>query len=335
MQPIAPPFIIRAPRPGLKGPEMQSLRASLILLGFFAFTFPLMPVQLLLLAIKSRHARTFPHWYHRNVCRLLGIRIHVEGKLANDRPVFVVANHVSWLDIPVLSAVGPVSFVAKREVSGWPFVSWLAKLQRSVFVDRTRRIMARHSASEIARRLAGGDTMVLFAEGTSSDGNRVMPFKTALFAVAGLGPIAENDMSEEICTQTLALAYTHRYGLPLGRRGRSNVAWFGEKELASHAWAILKEGPLDVRVKIGGPIALSQFQDRKSLALFSERRVREDVVALITARDGRGSRQGETAGLTGGVDLFAESVILSKTGQKIQTLSPNGVAKGRFESGRR
>lgn len=267
---------------------MQSLRASFILLGFFVFTFALMPIQLLLLATKSRYAGTFPHWYHRYVCRLLGVRIHVTGKLAGDKAVLVVANHVSWLDIPVLSAVGPVSFVAKKEVAGWPFVSWLAKLQRSVFVDRTRRIRAQRSASEIATRLADGDTIVLFAEGTSSDGNRVKPFKTALFAAAGLGPITETRQSDTICTQTLALAYTHRHGLPLGRRGRSSIGWFGDKELASHAWAVLKGGPLDVHVKIGEPVDLRQFQNRKALARYLENQVRNDVVSLITAR-GRGA----------------------------------------------
>ncbi|MGI9387902.1 MAG: lysophospholipid acyltransferase family protein, partial [Methyloligellaceae bacterium] len=121
-------------------------------------------------------------------------------------------------------------------------------------------------------------------EGTSSDGNRVMPFKTALFAAAGLGPIAETGTDDTIFAQTLALAYTHRHGLPLGRRGRSSVAWFGDKELASHAWTVLKGGPLDVHVKIGEPLDVRHFQNRKVLALYSERRVREDVMSLRTAR---------------------------------------------------
>ena len=273
---------------------MQSLRAFLILSSFFAFTFPLMPVQLALLALNSRHARTFPHWYHRNVCRLLGIRIHTYGELARDKPILVVANHVSWLDIPVLSAVGPVSFVAKKEVASWPFVSWLAKLQRSVFVDRTRRSGARRTAGEIAKRLTDGDAIVLFAEGTSSDGNCVKPFKTALFAAAEFGSDENAEYCNAIYAQTLALVYTHRHGLPLGRRGRSSVAWFGDKELASHAWSLLKGGPLDVHVKISEPVNLRQFQDRKSLALYSESRVRDDVISLISSRGRRATRPQES-----------------------------------------
>ena len=170
---------------------MRSLRAFLVLGAFFALTLPLMPLQLLLLKTGSRYARTFPHWYHRQVCRIVGIRLTIEGAVAAEQGVLLISNHVSWLDITVLSAVAPVSFVAKQEVASWPFVSWLAKLQRSVFVDRTRRNQVGDKANEILSRLANGDHMVLFAEGTSSDGNSVVPFKTALFAAAkpaGRGP---------------------------------------------------------------------------------------------------------------------------------------------------
>ncbi len=163
---------------------MRSLRAFLVLGAFFAFTFPLMPIQLLLLWTGSRYARTFPHWYHRQVCRIVGIRLHVDGEIAESQSVLIVSNHVSWLDITVLSAVAPVSFVAKQEVASWPFVSWLAKLQRSVFVDRNRRNEVGDKANEILERLAAGDHIVLFAEGTSSDGNKVLPFRSALVGAA-------------------------------------------------------------------------------------------------------------------------------------------------------
>ncbi|HET7211034.1 MAG TPA: lysophospholipid acyltransferase family protein, partial [Methyloceanibacter sp.] len=140
---------------------MRSLRSFLVLGAFFAFTLPLMPLQLLLLRTGSRHARSFPHWYHRQVCKIVGIRLHVEGEVAEEQGVFLIANHVSWIDISVLSAVAPVSFVAKQEVASWPFVSWLAKLQRSVFVDRNRRNEVGDKANEILDRLASGDHIVL------------------------------------------------------------------------------------------------------------------------------------------------------------------------------
>ena len=130
---------------------MRGLRAWLVLTTFFVFTLPLMPLQLLFLRTGSRYARTFPNWYHRQVCRLVGVRLHIDGGVAREQGVLLISNHVSWLDITVLSAVAPVSFVAKQEVASWPFVSWLAKLQRSVFVDRTRRSEVTDKANEILR----------------------------------------------------------------------------------------------------------------------------------------------------------------------------------------
>ena len=245
-----------------------------------------MPVQAALLRFSPRKARRFPHWYHRRVCRLLGLRIEIDGEVARDRPVLLVANHTSWLDIPVLSAVAPVSFVAKKEVGGWPFVSSLARLQRSVFVDRARRSAVGEAAGEILSRLAQGDTIVLFAEGTSSDGNRVLPFMTSLFAAAK--PSGQSDMqAPDAVVQTLSLVYTRLHGIPLGRADRPLVGWYGDMEMRSHAWRLLKAGPLDVRIRVGPPVPLASFADRKDLARQSEAEVREHVVRILRARGPR------------------------------------------------
>jgi len=263
------------------GDCMGSFRAVRILTAFFVLTVPLMPVQAVLLRVSPRSARRFPHWYHRQVCRLVGVRLQVEGVVANDKPVLLVANHTSWLDIPVLSAVAPLSFIAKKDVSRWPFVSTLAWLQRSVFVDRERRSAVGAATNEIMARLASGDTVVLFAEGTSSDGNRVLPFKTSLFAAAKPSKAADGEVARDVVVQTLSLAYTRLHGVPLNRFARPLVGWYGDMEMRSHAWALLKAGPLDVTVRIGAPIPLEAFADRKDLALRSEEEVRENVVRLI------------------------------------------------------
>jgi 1-acyl-sn-glycerol-3-phosphate acyltransferase len=262
---------------------MGALRGGAILTGFFALTLPLMPVQAVLLRLSPRGARRFPHWYHRRVCRLLGIRIEIDGEVARDRPVLLVANHTSWLDIPVLSAVAPVSFVAKKEVGGWPFVSSLARLQRSVFVDRARRVAVGEAAGEILSRLAQGDAVVLFAEGTSSDGNRVLPFMTSLFAAAK--PSDRTGMAApDAVVQMLSLVYTRLHGIPLGRADRPMVGWYGDMEMRSHAWRLLKAGPLDVRIRVGPPVPLASFADRKDLARQSEAEVREHVVRILRGR---------------------------------------------------
>lgn len=278
-------------RPGLP----TRARTLVRLIGFFAFTIPLMPVQAALVKTWPHGARRLPHWYHRQVCRLLGVRVTVEGRLAEGRPVLVLANHASWLDIPVISAAAPVSFVAKKEVASWPFVSWLAKLQRTVFVDRTRRTSVGDTAGEMIERLAAGDAIVLFPEGTSSDNNRVLPFKTSLLAAAkptrgatrangdatGADPSEPAMPGHDVVIQTLALVYTRQHGLPIGRAHRHLVGWFGDMSLPDHVLRLLEACPIDVVVRLSEPVPLDDFADRKALARFSEDAVRSHVVDLL------------------------------------------------------
>ena len=270
------PDEIRLPgRPSFGG----AVRATGVLAGFLGLTAPLMPVQWLLLRLAPEAARRFPNWYHKRVCRLLGIRLHINGELASDRPVLVISNHVSWLDIPVLSAVAPLSFVAKSEVGRWPFVSSLARLQRTVFVDRSRRTDVGKVTDEMTRRLREGDALVLFAEGTSTDGNRVLPFRTALLAPA----FADTGESATV-VQTLSLAYTHIHGVPIGRSERNLIGWYGDMDMAGHAWNLLKSGPIDVHIVIGEPVALDSFANRKDLARSAEQRVRQTVATILRGR---------------------------------------------------
>lgn len=261
---------------------MGTFRATAILTGFFGLTVPLMPVQAVLLRVAPKAARRFPHWYHRQVCRLMGIELSIDGAIAGGAPVLLVCNHTSWLDIPVLSAVAPVSFIAKKEVGSWPFVSSLARLQRSVFVDRSKRQAAGDAADEITTRLASGDTIVLFAEGTSSDGNRVLPFKTSLFGAVKQGNGASAQSSAVV--QTASVVYTHLHGIPLARADRPRVGWYGDMEMQSHAWGVLKAGPLKVTITIDPPVAIDTFADRKDLALKSERAVRRAVLGSLRHR---------------------------------------------------
>ena len=263
---------------------MGTPRASSILTAFFVFTVPLMPVQAVLVRMSPWAARRFPHWYHRQVCRLLGVKLVIDGAVAQDGAVLLVCNHTSWLDIPVLSAVAPLSFVAKKEVGGWPFVASLARLQRTVFVDRTKRQAAGEAADEITARLSAGDTIVLFAEGTSSDGNRVLPFKSSLFGA--VKPGFDSGIPITAMIQTAAIVYTHLHGIPIGRADRPRVGWYGDMEMQSHVWGVLKSGPLIATIVISRPVPLDTFADRKDLARKSERQVRQAVLGILRQRPG-------------------------------------------------
>jgi len=256
---------------------MSSIRAVWVLFWFFLITLILIPFQWLFIKFNLPLARLLPHYYHRLIARIMGLRIHVDGNVANDKPVLLVANHISWMDIIVFTALTPLSFVAKREVGTWPGVKVLANLQQTIFVDREKRSESLKTAQEIADRLAGGDHIVLFPEGTSSDGNRVLNFKSSLFAAVSLA-------DRETDVQTIALAYTYLGGVPLGRRTRPMVAWYGDMEMGSHVWSLLKAGPLDVHVRIGEPVPLAEIGDRKALANFSEKKIRSDVADLLCLR---------------------------------------------------
>ncbi len=260
---------------------MTTLRAILLLAGFFTLTLPLIPVQALLLRFFPKSARRFPHWYHRQVCCLFGIKISSSGTVDQTRSVLLVANHTSWLDIPVLSAVAPVSFVAKKEVSDWPFVSWLARLQRSVFIDREKRGDVSRAMNAILDRLANGECIVLFPEGTSSDGNRVLNFRTSLFAAAKPPEKFARALDQDVVVQTVAVVYRHLHGVPLSRAERTKISWYGDMDMLSHAWSYLKAGPLDVVVAIGAPQSLESYKDRKDLARRTEDDVRAHVMRTL------------------------------------------------------
>lgn len=245
---------------------MSSLRASAILAIFLLVTLALIPWQYFCLALGLRQARSFPHHYHRFVARLFGIRIKVVGT-PPARGTLLLANHTGWLDIVIFSAVAPISFVAKSEVGTWPFFGTLARLQRTVFVARQRRSQTGAATDQIARRLKDGDVLVLFPEGTSSDGNKVLPFKSALLGAA------EQAMESggEILVQPVSAAYIGSHGLPMGREGRPFYAWYGDMELVPHLWEALKAGPLDVVVEFHPPLS---GLSRKDLARLAETQVR-------------------------------------------------------------
>lgn len=267
---------------------MASLRAAAILIGIFALTAVLILPQALLVAFAPTLAQKGAAFYHRSVRRLMGIRLKVSGQFVDDAPSLLISNHISWLDIIVLGSIGPFSFIAKKEVGTWPLVGVLAKLQRTIFVDRERRTTVKGTTDEIAQRLSQGERILLFAEGTSSDGNQVLPFKTSLFAAAEsarhANPNGGGEGKKPVYVQTLALAYTRIHGIPLGRSRRPLVAWYGDMDMADHAWTLLKSGPLDAEVALGEPVLLAHFADRKVLARHTEARVRADLAQLLTGR---------------------------------------------------
>lgn len=235
-------------------------RALCRVVPYLLFTLACMPVQAALVAARAPGRRTFPKWYHARCLRLLGLKVVTRGTPASARPTLYVANHVSYLDISVLGALLPASFIAKAEVADWPLFGWLAKLQRTVFVERNARRAADHR-DEIGARLAGGDDLILFPEGTSGDGNRVLPFKSALFSVA-----QRRIEDRPLTVQPVSIAYAKLDDLPMGRELRPFFAWYGDMDLAPHIWEALSLGTVTVIVTFDPPVSVEAVGSRKALA---------------------------------------------------------------------
>ncbi|HET9904263.1 MAG TPA: lysophospholipid acyltransferase family protein [Xanthobacteraceae bacterium] len=238
-------------------------------------TAALIPLQWLSLKFGWPTQRSIPVAYHRILCRLIGVRIRTVGAPAQADRLLIAANHVSWLDISVLIALAPVVFVAKSEVAKWPLFGLLAKLNRSVFVERERRRKTADVNRAIAARMAAGDPVVLFAEGTSSDGNRVLAFRSSL--VGAVHAALAQDGAASLCVQPLAIAYTRLAGLPLGRPHRPRIAWYGAMDLLPHLAGVIRRGAIDVVVAWGEPVRVDSATDRKILT----RRLEQDVRDMV------------------------------------------------------
>jgi 1-acyl-sn-glycerol-3-phosphate acyltransferase len=258
---------------------MAALRAAALVAGFLLLTLLGMPLQWLLLKLGSRAARTLPNRYHRVVAALFGIHIRKIGQPVTGEGVLMVANHTSWADIIIFSAVAPLSFVSKAEVAAWPFFGTLARLQRTVFVERTRRSSAGESRDEIRERLLAGDTLLLFPEGTSHDGNTVLPFKSALLGAAE----ARLANGAHVKVQPVSVAFTGLHGLPMGRENRPLFAWYGDMEMMPHLWEALLAGPLDVVVQFHEPLSLDRM-DRKTLAARAQEIVQAGQAQALAGR---------------------------------------------------
>lgn len=250
------------------------------------------PTQWVGLKFKLPYFRTLPVWFHRRALKALGIKVEILGTPSpQDRPLLFVANHNSWLDILVLGSTVPLVFIAKAEIAKWPLFGTFARMQRSIFVDRSRRHGTGQVNQSIAKILSGGDPVVLFGEGTSSDGNRVLPFRSAL--LGGLRDAMEENGRGFV--QPVSIAYRKFHGIPMGRQYREIAAWYGDMDLIPHLLRVIRDGAIDVTVAFGKVMEVAHEDDRKVLSRQVESAVRELA----------------TLSLAGRTEMLAESVSLA------------------------
>ena len=248
--------------------RLRVIRRGLAILGWTAVAGAIQSVMLLLPGRgKARFART----YWSMTCRLMGMKVRVIGEPATGgaRPVVYASNHSSWLDVPVLGGHLTACFVSKDDVGRWPIVGQVARLGRTIFVSRQRGTTGRER-DDMRLRLAAGDDLILFPEGTSSDGTRVLPFHSSFFAAAKPSGPASNDTGAEPSlrplVQPVSVVYDRLAGLPVGNARRAVFAWYGDMDLASHFWQLAQWRAMRASIVLHPPLDPADFPTRKALA---------------------------------------------------------------------
>jgi 1-acyl-sn-glycerol-3-phosphate acyltransferase len=230
-------------------------RAIRRIISAVIWTLIAIPIQAVLMLLPGQAKISFGCFYHRVLCWLIGLKVQVVGKVSDKPATLFLPNHSSWLDILVLGSVLRASFVSKSEVGEWPVVGIIAKLGRTVFVSRRRSSTVLREADTMRERLQAGDSLILFAEGTSNDGTRVLPFRSAFLAAA----------VDSKAVQPVSLVYDRLGGLPACRRDRPLFAWYGDMDIASHFWRIARRSGARATVLLHEPADPANLPDRKIL----------------------------------------------------------------------
>ena len=263
-------MLARRTRPAF--PATTTMRLVVLILALAAFIAIFGPPRRIAQRFGWRVGRRTPVWFQRLLCAGLGVRVRLYGALAVEAKQLIVANHVSWLDIPVLGSLEPMSFLAKRQVGDHPAGRALVAMQGVVYIDRERRSCIPAANARIAETMRAGSPVVLFAEATTGDGNRLLRFRSSHFEAARQAAGGEDGVAAVI--QPLYLDYSYMAGLPMGRGERPRVAWYGDMTFLSHFFQFARGGGVTCDVHVGAPIRVLPDMDRKFATALTEAAVR-------------------------------------------------------------
>ena len=205
-----------------------------------------------------------PVMFHRLLIWLFSITIEYEGYYRESASCnLFISNHLSYLDIPVLGSILPLRFVAKSEVKHWPVIGFLSKLAYTVFIKRLKS-KSLHQKKKIFKLLSEGKKLLIFPEGTTSDGNRILPFKSSLFSAL------EN---QNFIIQPLIIIYSDLNRMPLNRWLRPIIAWYGDMDLVPHLSILKNIKSINVKIIYLKPVNTFKFSNRKELSNFLEQQI--------------------------------------------------------------
>jgi 1-acyl-sn-glycerol-3-phosphate acyltransferase len=257
--------------------RMSYLRALAFMLAMAFFVLLVAPVQ----AVARRFDWPLQHriqrFFCRTMCGVIGIEVAGEGAPGTPAGRLIVANHVSWTDILAIASLHPCLFLAKAEVAAWPVLGFLAKIQGTIFVDRGKRSAIPAVNAALAEQLRAGRDVVVFAEGTSTDGGKVLKFNASHFAM--LHDLAQDAAARDVLASPVAFAYA-----PRGRRaGPFDAGWYGDMSFLPHLWSLMRKGGARCEVLFGQSLVPAAFPDRKALAQAAQQSV-EGLLERASAR---------------------------------------------------
>ena len=303
----SPGFLLELPKGREGWLVARRIRVARRGLAVLAWTLSAIVIQAVCLMMPGRAKVEFAQVYWSVFTRLIGIKVGIIGNRAvgfEGRPVIFVSNHSSWVDVPVLGGVLDGCFVAKGDVATWPIIGFIARLGRTVFVSRSRASTGKERDAMRAT-LRSGDKLILFPEGTSSDGSRVLPFRTSFFALAESQP--GDDLRDIPLIQPVSVVYDRLGGLPAGRASRPIFAWYGDMNIASHFWRLTQHIGLRATVLLHAPLDPVRFADRKELSRAVWQIVADGASTLRQNRPARPLNLPETPApdMTAGEPAFA------------------------------
>ncbi|PCI97174.1 MAG: 1-acyl-sn-glycerol-3-phosphate acyltransferase [Alphaproteobacteria bacterium] len=242
---------------------MNIVKATFKFILFALLTIPVVVLQVILMQFhKGKGAYILPYFWQKCVCKIFSIKVKIIGKPHTSSQTIYISNHISYLDIPVIGSILPTSFVAKKDVASWPVFGFLSKLQQTAFISRDRADAIKGKQT-LNAMLSQGKSLIIFAEGTSTDGREVLPFKSSLFAVA----LQENLPDLRVQSITLKMHTVNQKEI-ITQDDRDLYSWHRDMDtpLGTHLWRFAKSRGAEIFLNFHPPVKAHDFSDRKTLA---------------------------------------------------------------------
>lgn len=220
----------------------------------------MLPVFFIFKYLFTSRMDFFYKTFHRVCCYLFAMKVTTEGEISVIKPTLFLSNHISYLDIFALGSTLPGYFIAKSEVAGWPLLGPLAKMQNTLFFERKGNKI-RAQLSIMTHHFDKKKNLILFPEGTSTEGEHVEPFKSGL-----LQSVEQADHT--VVIQPVTIAYTHYNNKPMNRQVRDQYAWYATMPFGSHFFNALGLKKSSVKIIFHPTIALTDFATRKECASY-------------------------------------------------------------------